>query len=145
MCSSAGIWSQALEQPIVVDREVDHTPLPAVLLDQALDLVAEFRLVQALVEHDVTAGRHVTGKVAVLTAGDADDPLGLQGPGVRGAPRPGSAGEEKTVSYLEAEFKKIGLKPGNPNGTYIQNAPLVGITSQPTLAFEVGGKPVISR
>ncbi|HET7536637.1 MAG TPA: M28 family peptidase, partial [Candidatus Didemnitutus sp.] len=48
---------------------------------------------------------------------------------------PGSAGEAKTVSYLVDEFKKIGLKPGNPDGTYIQYVPLVGITSDPKLSF----------
>jgi Zn-dependent M28 family amino/carboxypeptidase len=53
---------------------------------------------------------------------------------------PGSAGEEKTVNYLVAEFKTLGLQPGNPNGTYIQDAALVGITSKPTLSFNVGGK-----
>ena len=47
---------------------------------------------------------------------------------------PGSAGEEKTVTYLAAEFKKLGLAPGNPDGTYFQNVPLVGITSRPTLS-----------
>jgi Zn-dependent M28 family amino/carboxypeptidase len=53
---------------------------------------------------------------------------------------PGTAGEEKTVKYIESEFKKLGLQPGNPNGTYIQDVPLVGIQSKPTLAFDVGGK-----
>ena len=52
---------------------------------------------------------------------------------------PGSAGEEKTVEYLTAEFKKLGLQPGNPNGTYIQDVPLVGITSKPKLTFAIGG------
>ncbi len=55
---------------------------------------------------------------------------------------PGTPGEEKTVAYLTAEFTKLGLKPGNPNGTYIQNAPLVGITSKPSLSFTAGGKAV---
>ena len=55
---------------------------------------------------------------------------------------PGSAGEEKTVNYLVSEFKKLGLRPGNPNGTYIQDTPLVGITSRPTLAFTVSGKAI---
>src|SRR5262245_12231884 len=40
---------------------------------------------------------------------------------------PGTQGEDKTVAYLESEFKKIGLKPGNSDGTYIQKVPLVGI------------------
>jgi Zn-dependent M28 family amino/carboxypeptidase len=51
---------------------------------------------------------------------------------------PGSPGEEKTVAYLISEFKKLGLQPGNPDGTFIQNVPLVGITSSPTLTFTVG-------
>src|SRR5213592_3238486 len=41
---------------------------------------------------------------------------------------PGTAGEEKTVAYLETQFKQIGLQPGNPDGTFIQKVPLVGIT-----------------
>ncbi len=53
---------------------------------------------------------------------------------------PGSPGEEKTVAYLAAEFKKLGLAPGNPDGTYFQNVPLVGITSRPALSFTVGGR-----
>jgi Zn-dependent M28 family amino/carboxypeptidase len=53
---------------------------------------------------------------------------------------PGSAGEEKTVAYLVGEFKKIGLQPGNPDGTYFQNVPLVGITSAPSLAFTIDGR-----
>ena len=48
---------------------------------------------------------------------------------------PGSAGEDKTVAYLVSEFKRLGLSPGNPDGTYLQNVPLVGITSQPALSF----------
>jgi Zn-dependent M28 family amino/carboxypeptidase len=55
---------------------------------------------------------------------------------------PGSPGEDKTVSYLINEFKKIGLQPGNPDGTYVQAVPLVGITSHPTLSFDFAGKPV---
>ncbi len=53
---------------------------------------------------------------------------------------PGSAGEDKTVAYLTAEFKKLGLQPGNPDGTYIQEVKLVGITSTPTLSFTVDSK-----
>ena len=48
---------------------------------------------------------------------------------------PGTPGEEKTVAYIVDEFKRIGLAPGNPDGTYIQNVPLVGISSTPTLSF----------
>src|ERR1041384_3789748 len=44
---------------------------------------------------------------------------------------PGSKGEELTVAYLIDQFKKIGLKPGNTDGTYVQKVPLVGITPTP--------------
>jgi Zn-dependent M28 family amino/carboxypeptidase len=55
---------------------------------------------------------------------------------------PGSAGEEKTVAYLETQFKQIGLQPGNPDGTYIQKVPLVGITGAQTspLTFTKGAQ-----
>ena len=40
---------------------------------------------------------------------------------------PGGKGEQLTVDYLTAQFKEIGLAPGNIDGTYIQKVPLVGI------------------
>jgi len=53
---------------------------------------------------------------------------------------PGSVGEDKTVAYLEGQFRALGLAPGNPDGTYIQKVPLVGITVQgtPELTFQRG-------
>ena len=53
---------------------------------------------------------------------------------------PGTAGENLSVEYITEQFKKLGLKPGNPNGTYIQEVPLAGILSTPTAAFTVGDK-----
>ena len=53
---------------------------------------------------------------------------------------PGTPGEEKTVQYLEAEFKKLGLKPGNTDGTYIQKVPLVGIIGTEAKPLTVTGK-----
>jgi Zn-dependent M28 family amino/carboxypeptidase len=41
---------------------------------------------------------------------------------------PGGVGEDQTVAYLQSQFKDLGLKPGNPDGTYVQKVPLVGIT-----------------
>ena len=43
---------------------------------------------------------------------------------------PGSPGEEKTLAYLTEQFSALGLVPGNPDGTWVQNVPLVGITPQ---------------
>jgi Zn-dependent M28 family amino/carboxypeptidase len=50
---------------------------------------------------------------------------------------PGTPGEDKTVEYLVQQFKQMGLAPGNPDGTYIQEVPLVGITPEPTQTLTV--------
>jgi Zn-dependent M28 family amino/carboxypeptidase len=41
---------------------------------------------------------------------------------------PGTVGEEKTIKYLEEQFKLFGLEPGNGN-SYFQEVPLVKITA----------------
>ena len=43
---------------------------------------------------------------------------------------PASPGEEKTVAYLTDRFKAIGLAPGNPDGSYVQEVPLVGFRTK---------------
>jgi Zn-dependent M28 family amino/carboxypeptidase len=53
---------------------------------------------------------------------------------------PGTPAEDKTVAYLQGEFRKLGLAPGNPDGTYIQAVPMVGIGSTTTASIQVGGK-----
>jgi hypothetical protein len=50
---------------------------------------------------------------------------------------PGTAGEEKSIEYLTAKFKELGLAPGNPDGTYIQKVPLAGITAKPTISVDI--------
>ena len=41
---------------------------------------------------------------------------------------PGSAGETLTIAFLTEQFSALGLAPGNPDGTWVQDVPLVGIT-----------------
>jgi Zn-dependent M28 family amino/carboxypeptidase len=53
---------------------------------------------------------------------------------------PGSKGEELSVKYITDQFKKLGLKPGNPDGTYTQEVPLAGIKSEPQMSFVIGDK-----
>ena len=53
---------------------------------------------------------------------------------------PGTKGEELSVKYITDQFKQIGLKPGNPDGTYTQEVPLVGIRSEPRMSFVIGDK-----
>ena len=55
---------------------------------------------------------------------------------------PGTKGEELSVKYISDQFKKIGLTPGNPDGTYVQEVPLAGITSEPRMSFTIGDKTI---
>lgn len=55
---------------------------------------------------------------------------------------PGTPGEERTVRYLTEQFQRLGLQSGNPDGTFIQNVPLVGITPTITASFTVKGRPM---
>jgi len=52
---------------------------------------------------------------------------------------PGSEGEKKAVAYMQGEFSKLGLLPGNPDGTFIQDVPLVGVASTTQASFDLGG------
>ena len=45
---------------------------------------------------------------------------------------PGTKGETLTVQYFVDQFKAIGLQPGNPDGTFVQKVPLVGISGGPS-------------
>jgi Zn-dependent M28 family amino/carboxypeptidase len=56
---------------------------------------------------------------------------------------PGTPGEERTVAYLVEQFRKLGLKPGNPDGTYVQDVPLVGFQARSaTGSFRLDGKMI---
>ena len=54
--------------------------------------------------------------------------------------KPGSPGEQKTVAYMQQQFQQMGLKPGNPDGTYLQNVPLAGVTSKSHVDLSVKGR-----
>ena len=53
---------------------------------------------------------------------------------------PGSLGEDRTVAYLERQFKALGLEPGNPDGSFIQPVPLVAMTADPAMVLSVRGR-----
>jgi Zn-dependent M28 family amino/carboxypeptidase len=55
---------------------------------------------------------------------------------------PGTQGERYTIDYLTEQLKDFGLKPGNPDGTYIQKVPLVGFRTRATGSIAVGGKTI---
>lgn len=51
---------------------------------------------------------------------------------------PFTEGEELTTSFLEQEFKMMGLEPGNDD-SYFQEVPMVSITSRPARQMEFKG------
>ena len=56
---------------------------------------------------------------------------------------PGTPGEDKTIAYLTGQLRAMGLKPGNPDGSYVQNVPLVGFQATRVAgSFRAGGKTI---
>jgi len=55
---------------------------------------------------------------------------------------PGGEGERLTVDYLISQFTAAGLEPGNPDGTFVQDVPLVSVRPLVTSPFTVkqGGR-----
>ncbi|NGY04425.1 M28 family metallopeptidase [Solimonas terrae] len=55
---------------------------------------------------------------------------------------PGTPGEDKSVAYISQQFEALHLAPGNPDGSYVQRVPLVGITGSATMKMVAGGKTI---
>ena len=58
---------------------------------------------------------------------------------------PASPGEQKAIAYMQSQFKSLGLQPGNPDGSYLQNVDLIGYLSHPKASFTARGKTVSLR
>ena len=57
---------------------------------------------------------------------------------------PGTGGETRTVAYLIAQCKEIGLEPGNPDGSWTQKVALWGtLTEDSTLDVQIRGKEML--
>ncbi|MFN9088804.1 MAG: M28 family metallopeptidase [Gemmatimonadaceae bacterium] len=53
---------------------------------------------------------------------------------------PASAGEDKTVRYLEAQFRAMGLVGGMPDGAFVQHVTLVRAVPHPEASFHIGSR-----
>jgi Zn-dependent M28 family amino/carboxypeptidase len=53
---------------------------------------------------------------------------------------PGTRGEKVTIAYIADQFRKLGLKPAAPGGSWFQDVPLRSTLSKPRLRYTVGGK-----
>src|SRR5215218_761126 len=115
-------------------------PLALAVLASAVDAKAQRPVLQtvqvqagvATVEQQVTAGR-LLQHMRVL----ASDAFAGRGPGTRG--------EDSTVAYLSEQFRRMGLRPGNTDGTYVQEVPLVGTTSQVSASVSLRGQTTALR
>ena len=58
---------------------------------------------------------------------------------------PGTPGEQKAITYMQGQFKALGLAPGNPDGTYLQNVDLIGYLAHPKASFTARGKTIALR
>ncbi len=57
---------------------------------------------------------------------------------------PGTEGETRSVAYLIAQCKAIGLEPGNPDGSWTQKVALWGtLTQDSTLQVQIQGKEIL--
>ena len=81
------------------------------------------------------SGDHILQHIRVLSSDE------FEGRG------PGTKGEQLATKYIEDQFRSAGLEPGNPDGTYLQAVPLVGITadSKMTLAVTGHGKTLTGK
>ncbi len=57
--------------------------------------------------------------------------------------KPFTPGETKSINYIAAQYKKLGLQPGNSN-SYFQDVPMVEITSKPAGNMQISGKTNLS-
>jgi len=57
---------------------------------------------------------------------------------------PASRGEEKTIHFLQEEFRKLGLKPGNGE-SYLQEVPMVEIAADPGFELVIKDKTISDK
>jgi Zn-dependent M28 family amino/carboxypeptidase len=74
------------------------------------------------------SGDHILQHIRVLSSDE------FEGRG------PGTKGEQLATKYIEDQFRSAGLEPGNPDGTYLQAVPLVGITADSKMTLTVTGR-----
>ena len=58
---------------------------------------------------------------------------------------PGTPGEDSTVAWLTAQFKALGLAPGNPDGSYVQAVELIGYTGTSSASIRISNTSIPMR
>ena len=120
--------------------------LPATLALLLFALIAgEIRLPAADPSPVLPAAKPPAAALAAITAEDLLNHIKVLASDEFEGRAPGSHGEDLSVDYIRSQFKALGLQPGNPNGTYVQEVPLAGVTSTPTAAFTIHGQTTTLR
>jgi Zn-dependent M28 family amino/carboxypeptidase len=59
---------------------------------------------------------------------------------------PATAGEDMTVDYIIEQFERLGLKPGMPDGSWVQEVPVLGQTTDRNTSLRItrGGREVMN-
>lgn len=83
------------------------------------------------------AGLDTEGQRPSLSAADYERHLVALSSDAFEGRKPGTAGERKTLEYLSAEFRKLGLKPGNGD-SFLQAVPFVEITAGSDARLRLG-------
>jgi Zn-dependent M28 family amino/carboxypeptidase len=88
--------------------------------------------------------RRIEPSLAGITAEDMKDRISVLASDEFLGRAPSTPGEEKTISYLAEQFKKIGLKPANKD-SFFQEVSLMKLTADPAMKLDIsGGKKNIS-
>jgi Zn-dependent M28 family amino/carboxypeptidase len=58
---------------------------------------------------------------------------------------PATRGETLTVNYLIQQYKELGLNPGNPNGSFVQQVPLLAVKTESQVSFVTANKKIVLR
>jgi Zn-dependent M28 family amino/carboxypeptidase len=105
-----------------------------------IDLIAAIVLLASLSAASEKAGE-LRGALASITTNDLVRHVTRLASDEFEGRAPASRGEELTVNYLVEYFKGIGLEPGNPDGSYIQKVPLMGVASEFDAKIRIQGSP----
>jgi hypothetical protein len=124
-----------------VDALVENHPIPEGNLEMIRTLLLLVILVSACQAPDGPAPAEADGdRVEGIDANSLLEHMRTLASDEFEGRAPGSAGEEKTIAYLTEQFSALGLVPGNPDGTWVQKVPLVGITPSEGSTLTVEGR-----
>ena len=85
-----------------------------------------------------TKNKSIESALGSITIGEMKDHISVLASDEFLGRFPATAGEEKTIRYLEAQFMKLGLKPTNGN-SFFQEVPLVKLTADASMKMQLSG------